>query len=228
MPSLADLKAQILKDRRVTKDEAYQLMEEVMRGTVTQKERAAIHELLVDYGAALEPAARKELEKALGLSSKTKLVRAPSVREPAELKTLEQVLALVHAAGDKPTLFEVSVGDQVENKAFKGALSDALKAFIEQGNSSLSAKEAMALATGLSPGHFHAHDEDALFHLGDRLEVTVHYPDGTSQDTRGLVVSAGQSPLVLVVNKNKRYQLIRQEPKSREQLAVRSIVAGGV
>lgn len=225
MASLSELKARILKDGRVTKDEALQLVEEIMRGTITQRDRREVHELLVDYGATLEPGARDELEKVLGISSRQKLVRTPPVRDEAELEPIKKCLALVAAAGGKPTLFELNVGEQHENRAFKGALSDALKTFIETGKSSLTALEATSLAAGLSGGHF-VDTPDALYHAGDRLAVTVHYPDGSKQNTEGLVVSSGQSPLVLVVNKNRRYQMIRQEPKSRDQLAVRSILAG--
>jgi hypothetical protein len=225
MASLTDLKARILKDGRVSKDEALQLVEEIMKGPITQRDRREVHELLVDYGKTLEPGARDELEKVLGISSKHKLVRAPPQRVEAELECVNKCLALVAHAGGKPTLFELNVGEQHENRAFKGALSDALKTFIETGKSSLTSQEATALAGGLSGGHF-VDTPEALFHAGDRLAVTVHYPDGSKQDTEGLVVSSGQSPLVLVVNKNRRYQMIRQEPKSRDQLAVRSILAG--
>lgn len=224
MPTLSELKTQILKDRRITKDEAFQLIEEVMRGTITQRERGELHELLVDHGGALEAGARKELEKALGISSRKKLKRGEAVRDAAELATLDKVLALVEAAKGKPTLFELTVGDQVENPAFKGALSSALKQFISAGRSSLTSDEAIKLASGLSAGQFFASDEE-LFRTGDRLAVVVHYPDGATQETHGLVVSTGNQPLVLVVNRNERYQLIRQEPKSREQLAVSAVLA---
>ncbi|MFO0596118.1 MAG: hypothetical protein U0228_12455 [Myxococcaceae bacterium] len=226
MPSLSDLKAQILKDRRVTKDEAYQLIEEVMKGSITQRERKELHELLIDHGSALEDGARKELEKALGISSRKKITRADSVKDAGELELVEKVLKLVDAAGGKPTLFELTVGDQVENPAFKGALADGLKKFISSGKSSLTAAQAIKLASGLSAGQFVSSDEE-LFRTGDRLGVSVHYPDGSKQDTHGLVVSTGNQPLVLVVNKNGRFQMIRQEPKSREQLAVTAVLASG-
>jgi hypothetical protein len=225
MVSLTELKAQILKDGRVTKDEALQLVEVIMRGTITQRDRREVHELLVDFGASLEPGARDALEQVLGISSRQKLVRAPAVRDDAELEPLKKCLTLVYAAGGKPTLFELNVGDQHENRAFRGALSDALKHFIETGKSSLTAAEATTLAAGLSSGHF-VDTPDALYHAGDRLAVTVHSPDGAQHPTQGLVVSSGQSPLVLVVNKNRRYQMIRQDPKSKDQLAVRAILAG--
>ena len=225
MPSLAQLKEQILKDRRVNKDEAYQLIEEVMRGSITQKERSELHGLLIDYGAYLEEGARKELEKALGISSKKKLVREPAVRDDDDLKSVRDVLALVDQAGGKPTLFELTVGDQHANPDFIKA-SPSLKNFLHSGKSSLTPAEAMKLASGFSAGRFHDADQDALFHPGDRLAVTVHYPNGATQETNGIVVSAGQSPLVLVLNKNGQYQMIRQDQKSREQLTVTAILAG--
>lgn len=226
MPTLSELKAQILKDRRVTKDEAYQLIEEVMRGTITQRERKELHELIVDYGDILEAGARKELEKVLGISSRKKLTRAAPVRDADELKALDAALALVDKAGGKPTLFEITVGDQVENKAFKGAVSDALKKFLHEGKSSLTPAEAMKLASGFSAGKYHDAPDEELFHTGDRLSLTVHYPDGSKQDTHGIVVSTGAQPLVLIVNKNSRYQMVRQEPKSREQITVTAVLAG--
>ena len=224
MPSLSELKAHILKDRHITKDEALQVVEEVMRGSITQRERRELHELLVDHGGSLDDGARKELEKVLGISSRKKLTRGSAVAEASELALVEKVLALVDAAGGKPTLFELSVGDQVENPAFKGALAEGLKAFIQSGKSSLTAAQAITLASGLSPGSFVASDEE-LFRTGDRLGVAVHYPDGAKQETNGLVVSTGNQPLVLVVNKNSRLQMIRQEPKSREQLTITAVLA---
>lgn len=221
MPTLSELKSQILKDRRVTKDEAYQLIEEVMRGSITQRERKELHELLIDHGGALDDGARKELEKALGIASRKKLTRGAAVKDAAELALVEKVLKLV---GDKPSLFELTVGDQVENPAFKGELAEGLKKFVSSGKSSLSAAQAIKLASGLSAGNFVASDEE-LFRTGDRLGVVVHYPDGSKQETNGLVVSTGNQPLVLVVNKNGRFQMIRQEPKSREQLAVTGVLA---
>lgn len=152
------------------------------------------------------------------------MTRGSAVAEASELALVEKVLALVDAAGGKPTLFELSVGDQVENPAFKGALAEGLKAFLQSGKSSLTAAQAIKLATGLSPGSFVASDEE-LFRTGDRLGVVVHYPDGSKQETNGLVVSAGNQPLVLVVNKNGRLQMIRQEPKSREQLTITAVLA---
>lgn len=225
MPTLSELKAQILKDRRINRDEAYQLIEEVLRGTLTQHERKTLHELLIDHGDALEAGARKELEKVLGISSRKKLTRGPAVRDDAELATVGKVLALVDAAGGKPTLFELTVGDQKENPQFKGTLAEGLKKFVAEGRSSLTSDEAIKLASGLSAGQFVASDEE-LFRTGDRLAVTVHYPDGATQETNGLVVSTGNQPLVLVLNRNGRFQMIRQEPKSREQLAVKAVLAG--
>lgn len=224
MPTVSQLKEQILKDRRVNKDEAYQLIEEVMRGHVTQHERSELHGMLIDYGEYLEPGARKELEKALGIASKQKLARVGPVRDEADLKPLHDTLALVEKVG-KACLFELTIAEQKANPAFV-KLSPALKTFVQAGKSSLTPKEAMALASGFSAGKYHDVETDALFHPGDRLAVTVHYPNGATQDTNGLVVSAGASPLVLVVNKNGLYQMIRQEPKSREQLTVTAFVAG--
>jgi hypothetical protein len=224
MPTLLELKSQILKDRRVTKDEAFQLIEEVLRGSITQRERKELHELLVEHGGSLEDGARKELEKALGMSTRKKLTRGAAVKDGDELALVEKVLNLVDGAGGKPTLFELTVGDQVENKAFKGELAEGLKKFVSSGKSSLSSAQAIKLASGLSAGSFVASDEE-LFRTGDRLGVTIHYPDGSKQETHGLVVSTGNQPLVLVVNKNGRFQMIRQEPKSREQLTVTAVLA---
>ncbi|MFT3708739.1 MAG: hypothetical protein QM817_13900 [Archangium sp.] len=224
MPSLSELKSQILKDRRVTKDEAYQLIEEVMRGSITQRERKELHELLIDHGDSLDSGARKELEKVLGISSRKKIKRMDPVSDNAESALIEKVLRLVDAGGGKPSLFEITVGDQVENRAFKGEMADGLKKFVSNGKSSLSAAQAIKLAGGISAGNFVAGDEE-LFRTGDRLSVLIHYPDGSVQETNGLVVSTGNQPLVLVVNKNGRFQMIRQEPKSREQLAVTAVIA---
>lgn len=221
MPSLSELKSQILKDRRVTKDEAYQLIEEVMRGSITQRERKELHELLIDHGGSLDAGARKELEKVLGISSRKKITRGAPVQDAGEMKVVEKALALV---GDKPSLFEITVGDQVENKMFSGELADSLKKFLSKGHSSLTAAQAMKLASGFSAGNFVASDEE-LFRTGDRLGVLVHYPDGAVQETSGIVVSSGNQPLVLLVNKNGRFQMIRQEPKSREQLAITAVLA---
>jgi hypothetical protein len=103
-------------------------------------------------------------------------------------------------------------------------LAEGLKAFIQSGKSSLTAAQAIKLASGLSPGSFVASDEE-LSRTGDRLGVAVHYPDGAKQETNGLVVSTGNQPLVLVMNKNSRLQMIRQEPKSREQLTITAVLA---
>lgn len=225
MSKLSELKDQILKDHRVNADEAYQVIELVMGGKITQRERKEMHDLLVTHGGQLEPKARKELEKALGLAGPKKLSREAAVRDNGELDVVGKTVKMVESEGPA-TLIELDVGGQKINAAFKNDLSPGLKKFVSNGKSSLTAKEAMTLAKGFSNGKFSDGDADALFRAGDRLEVTVHYPDGSTQDTQGLVVSSGESPLILVVNKSGHYQMIRQEPKSREQLVVRAFVAG--
>lgn len=158
----------------------------------------------------------------LGISSRKKITRGAPVQDAGEMKVVEKALA--HMVGDKPSLFEITVGDQVENKMFSGELADSLKKFLSRGHSSLTAAQAMKLASGFSAGNFVASDEE-LFRTGDRLGVLVHYPDGAVQETSGIVVSSGNQPLVLLVNKNGRFQMIRQEPKSREQLAITAVLA---
>jgi hypothetical protein len=219
------LREQIEHDGKVTEEEVRFLVDEVRRNGISQAERQELQRLLLSPTATMTAAVRQILEDALGIGVR-QVARAAPFRDEAELAPVRLATKLVQAANGKPVLREVALGGVQPDPTFLKETAPSLKKFVAEGKSSLTAAEASLLAQGLAGGAAYKLGTDEPFVAGDRVALTVHYPDGERQETSALVVSAGTSPQVMFVNRRGFLQLVRQDSKSRDQLTLTRIIAG--